>query len=243
MTHHVLSLGAGVNSTALLHVLVDRRMPLDEVVFADTGAEKSETYEYIENRIKPFLADRGIPYATVKAKTLLIERCLQGHTVPDRRFRWSTRDMKVNPIKRYLKPKAPITTYLGIAYDEIHRVRTSGVDWIMNQYPLVDLKITRLGCVKIIADHGWDVPVKSGCFFCPFNGKREWFWLWKNHRDQFEFAKKLEKNGSKYPNFALVNETLEELEKQFPRMLRNEAIEAEFTQTTLDDECSGYCMV
>ena len=41
---HVLSLGAGVNSTALLIYLVKNRMPLDYVVFADTGNEMPETY-------------------------------------------------------------------------------------------------------------------------------------------------------------------------------------------------------
>ena len=40
MTHYALSLGAGVNSTAMLLLATKEGLPLDEVVFADTGAEK-----------------------------------------------------------------------------------------------------------------------------------------------------------------------------------------------------------
>ena len=98
MTYHVLSLGAGVNSTALLHILLDRSMPLDEVVFSDTGAEHPETYAYLEKWILPFLSSRAVPYAKVAAKETLVERCLRGHTIPDRRYRWSTRDYKIRPI-------------------------------------------------------------------------------------------------------------------------------------------------
>lgn len=247
MIYSVLSLGAGVNSTALLHVLLDEQMPLDEVVLADTGAEKPETYEYIEKWIKPFLAEKGVPYTVVKPKTQLIERCLHGHKVPDRHFRWSTRDMKINPIKKYLKPRKPVHVYLGICYDEIHRVKDSRIDWITNSWPLVDKRITRQDCVDILRRKGWEIPVKSGCFFCPFQGKKDWFWLWKTHPDLFELSKKIERNGSKYPNFALVDGTLEKLEKTFPALFK-----AEREQTTLpmfariplfeDEECSGFCM-
>ena len=38
--NHVLSLGAGVNSTCLLLMIVDKRLPCDEVVFADTAFPK-----------------------------------------------------------------------------------------------------------------------------------------------------------------------------------------------------------
>ena len=45
---YVLSFGAGLNSTALLIMLVEKSYPLDEVIFADTGAEVPETYEHLK---------------------------------------------------------------------------------------------------------------------------------------------------------------------------------------------------
>jgi 3'-phosphoadenosine 5'-phosphosulfate sulfotransferase (PAPS reductase)/FAD synthetase len=52
MTHTALSLGAGVNSTALLILIEREGLQLDEVVFADTGSERPETYEYIKEWIQ-----------------------------------------------------------------------------------------------------------------------------------------------------------------------------------------------
>ena len=209
---------------------------MDEVVFADTGAEKPETYEYLEKWIKPYLKEKGIPYAEVRAKTLLIDRCMNGHTIPDRHFRWSTRDMKINPIKKHLKSKAPVDVYLGICYDEIHRVKQSPIPWITNSWPLVDYRITRSRCEEIIREKGWPIPVKSGCWFCPFQRKSEWYSLWKNKPALWEQSKRIEQNGSGYPNFALHDKTLPILEQEF-KLVK----EPNWHQETLD-ECSGYCM-
>jgi len=233
-----------VNSTALLHVLLDEKQPLDEVIFADTGAEKPETYAYIDQWILPFLEERGIPYARVSARykgsdDTLEARCLRGHTIPDRRYRWSTRDFKIRPIYRHLKPKAPVVCYLGIAYDEIERMKDALKPWLKHEWPLVDRRVTRAGCIEIIQAKGWPVPPKSGCFFCPFASMKEWRWLWESHTEMWAKARRIEENGSKYPEFALVRGTLIQLDKRFAR----EKL-AEESQTKLEDykeECEGFC--
>lgn len=236
--YHVLSLGAGVNSTALLHILLDRSMPLDEVVFADTFAEKPETYAYLEKWIVPFLSSSGIPYTCVAAKETLIERCLRGHTIPDRRYRWSTRDYKIRPIEKHLKPRAPVVTYLGIASDEAQRVKPARVPWNTHSWPLVDLGMTRADCEKLILSKGWPVPPKSGCFFCPFNRIGEWRELLRTHPDLFQRAVEIEKNGSRYPEFALVDGGLQKLRRRF----ESEERQRKMDQYQGDEECTGYCM-
>jgi 3'-phosphoadenosine 5'-phosphosulfate sulfotransferase (PAPS reductase)/FAD synthetase len=55
---HILSFGGGVNSVALMIWLVENQQPLDEVIFADTGAEVPETYGYLKITEK-YLDDRG----------------------------------------------------------------------------------------------------------------------------------------------------------------------------------------
>lgn len=239
-THSVLSLGAGVNSTALMLYLVDQGLPLNEVIFADTGAERPETYEYLKKYTIPYLNEKKIPFTTVRNKKTLIERCMQGHSLPDRRYRWSTRDFKIRPIYSYLKSKAPTRTYMGICYDEIHRVKSSQIEWNTNIYPLVEKRITRLGCVRIIQNHGWEIPVKSGCFFCPFTSKRGLYEIWLTHPDLWKQAIALEKNGSKYPNFIISDKPLENLEAEFSKILNDDLGQTKLT--ILDDECSGYCM-
>ena len=71
----------------------------------------------------------------------------------------------------------------------------SDVKYIKNKYPLVDEKITREKCINIITDDGYDLPLKSGCFFCPFNNKKRWIDLRNNHIDLFEKSKELEKRA------------------------------------------------
>ena len=245
MTYHALSLGAGVNSTALLHIIADERLPLDEVIFADTGAEKPETYAYIERWILPFLAKRGILYVRVAARykgeeDKLQARCIRGHTVPDRRYRWSTRDFKIRPIYRHLKPLAPVVCYLGIAYDEIHRMKDAQESWMTRAWPLIDRKITRAGCVAIIESKGWPVPPKSGCFFCPFASLAEWRWLHAEHPELWAEARRIEENGSKYPQFSLVRGTLARLEKRFDGERSQKTLEA-FQDPVKEEECEGVC--
>ncbi len=270
--YHILSLGAGVNSTALLHVIIDEGLPLDEVVMADTGAEKPETYDYVAKWIVPFLESRAIPFVTVQAKESLIERCMRGHTIPDRRYRWSTRDYKIQPIYKHLKPNLPATVYLGISFDEPDRVKDSLKERVTNNWPLGDRKRTRADCVKVIQSKGWPEPVKSGCWFCPFTRLDGWRWLWKEHPRLFKQAMEIEQNGSKYPQFTLYGR----LKKQRLRNLRGQGLllplaadipksaglaalalrfEAEARSDskaalaaleqmslTEDNDCSGYCM-
>ena len=56
-TRHVLSFGGGVNSAALMVVLLREGLPFDEAVFADTGGEVPETYQYLETA-RQYLADQ-----------------------------------------------------------------------------------------------------------------------------------------------------------------------------------------
>ena len=47
MTVKILNYGGGTNSTALAIWAVNAGIPLDAVVFADTGSESPETMEYV----------------------------------------------------------------------------------------------------------------------------------------------------------------------------------------------------
>tara|TARA_Y100001935_G_scaffold184304_1_gene152901 strand:- start:6157 stop:7353 length:1197 start_codon:yes stop_codon:yes gene_type:complete len=48
---------------------------------------------------------------------------------------------------------------------------------------------------------------RSGCFFCFYQQKIEWIWLYENNREKFEQAKKYEKDGFTW----IENESLDEL--------------------------------
>ena len=205
---HILSYGGGVNTVALMIVLTEEGAPLDEVVFADTGDEVPETYSYLDVT-KEYLSARGVPFRVVQKpnRKSLYETCWDRNVFPSAIWRWSTRDFKVNPIQSYYRRLGGhINQYMGIAYDEVMRVKDSRVSYVTNLYPLIDRGMTRADCESVISQAGLPIPVKSGCFFCPFNSVGRWRWLQDNHRDLFDKAVVLEENSKHYPSQRLTDQ-------------------------------------
>src|SRR5690349_20131082 len=56
----MVAYGAGVNSTAMLVEFARRGIRPDLILFADTGWEKPETYQYL-GVVRPFLKSVGFP--------------------------------------------------------------------------------------------------------------------------------------------------------------------------------------
>ncbi|WP_347574773.1 hypothetical protein [Sphingomonas sp. Ant20] len=57
--------GVGVDSTAMIVELAERGEPIDMVLFADPGAEKSATYAFIPV-FRAWMSERGIPSEIVR---------------------------------------------------------------------------------------------------------------------------------------------------------------------------------
>jgi len=175
------SFGYGVNSVALSEVIACER------VFSDTGCEMPETYEYMEyyKKHKPVT----ILNPVVQGCTNLEEFCRKINLPPLIRYRNCTHKWKITPLERYMKKKAgkgvPFTINIGYAYDEKHRAKIFESGRITYRYPLVEQKIDRKQCIEIIKEAGLEIPVKSGCWFCPFQHKSEWYKLMKKHPKLF----------------------------------------------------------
>ena len=58
---YIASVSFGKDSLAMLLLLIERKWPLDEVVFYDTGMEFSAIY-HIKDKIKPMLDNLGIKF-------------------------------------------------------------------------------------------------------------------------------------------------------------------------------------
>lgn len=186
-----LSHGAGVNSTALMLLLLDEGIEF-ESVFSDTGCEKPETYEYLDlldregyeiTRIKP----------NVKGFDNLYDYYWNWQGIPIRTWRHCTHKFKSRPLDKYADK--PCETMIGYDFNERKRCRIKNKGRITFTFPLVKKKINREQCVKIIQDHGLLVPIKSGCYLCPFQSKADWKRLRDKHPDLFKKAMALEKNA------------------------------------------------
>jgi hypothetical protein len=188
----IASFGCGVDSVAGLLLNSD----YDEIIFADTGSELPETYAYLDY----FEKKSGLKITKVKSHLGKIydyynnKRCFPLPT-----FRDCTGKFKIQPIRKYIREKygkkETFEMNIFIDYSEFHRMHTSDVKYAKNVYPLVEQKITREKCIELIKSKGYELPIKSGCFFCPFNTKKKWIELKNNHPDLFQKTLDLEKNA------------------------------------------------
>lgn len=194
----VLSLGAGVQSTTLLRMMIHGEIErADHAVFADTGWEPPAVYRHLET-LRTECDDAGIPLHIVSAGNIRADALN-----PDHRFasmpvhivnkkgepaigrRQCTSEYKLAPLmkkQRELAGLRPgqrcaehrITTVIGISWDETQRMRDPAFPWIVNDYPLVDRRIRRTDCLEWNRRHGYPLPPRSSCIGCPYHSNREW---------------------------------------------------------------------
>ena len=172
---YILSFGAGVNTVALMVMLIKQGSPLDGVVFADTGGETPATYEAVRVA-RDYLEGHGVPFTVVSSRpkeTDLYGTALRRRVIPSAKWRWCTRDFKVRPIHRYYRGlDRHINQYIGIAFDEVHRMKDSQDDYITNLYPLIEQRMTRHGLHLSYRGRRLACAGKERLLFLPFQFDR-----------------------------------------------------------------------
>lgn len=198
----ILAMGGGVQTTACL---IMYNTKYDAILFCDTGDEQPETYSYMEQYLKPFARQHNITWHTLKHPkwNSLMDRCFEQKVIPMRTRRWCTVDFKIKLINRKLKEmgatrRVPANVHLGISADESGRLGANA--WIDKPkykhqvYPLIDDHITRTQCYEIIKQHGWPLPVKSGCDFCPFQSRSKFRRLARERPERYAQIVRMEQN-------------------------------------------------
>jgi len=179
----ILSFGGGLQTTALAIMVAKGEIEVDEVVFADTGAEKPETYWYMENYIKPIIDITILPVENGGLKAY----CEKYRIVPSVVNRWCTRIFKVERLDKYVNRQGMM---IGFSTDEIQRSLNPIFEG--DTFPLIEMGVSSADCSRLISDYGYPVPIKSSCYFCPYQRWPEWNWLKRKHQDLFEDAIRLE---------------------------------------------------
>jgi len=186
----ILSFGGGLQTTALAIMVAQGKLEVDEVVFADTGAEKPETYWYMENYTKPMLAEANIPFIEVSNKDKLYDYCWRKQDIPSVQWRWCTDRFKVRPIHKVANGAVQL---IGFSTDESHRAqRQFKRIKTRREFPLIELGLSSSDCRRVIQEYGYPIPLKSSCFICQYQRVTEWNWLKNNHPDLFQKALDLE---------------------------------------------------
>lgn len=216
-TLHILSLGAGVQSTTLALMAAHGEiepMP-DAAIFADTGWEPRAVYEHLRWLMSPNVLP--FPVHIISAGNLRhdIENLVKlgkgsrrtpplftpgkdGKGVPLRRQ--CTSGYKIEPITKLLrrligvKPRqrmpaeTKVNLWLGISLDEIYRMKPAREPWIERRWPLVDLRMSRWDCLRWVERNGYPKPPRSSCIGCPYHSDEEWRRLRDNTPEEWKDA-------------------------------------------------------
>lgn len=223
---HVVSLSGGKDSTAMLLMMLERKMPVDMILFCDTGMEFPAMYEhldklekYIGREITRIRSEKSFLYYLLehqpKWKNEERERkgaC--GYSWPGPRMRWCTSHMKTLVIDKYLSNLAKeyeIIHYVGIAADEKERVKNLC-------YPLVEWGVTEKEALQYCLDKGFDFGGlyelfdRVSCWCCPLQGLAELRNLRKFFPDLWKLL--MEWDARTWRQFR-KDYSVEELEKRF----------------------------
>ena len=95
-----------------------------------------------------------------------------------------TDKFKLRPMGKWKKQHGITENYMGIDAGEAHRAH--GFD--LKYFPLIQEGIDLDGCIEIIKSEGLEVPVKSGCYICPNQGKKGFRALKREHPKLFQKA-------------------------------------------------------
>ncbi len=178
---------SGGRTSAFMSIYLKNLYPNNEQinVFANTGKEKEETYEFIDKLDKEFdlnvvwleavvnpVKGKGTTYKIVNFKTAdragnPFEDVLKKYGLPSKLYKHCTRELKQVPITKYGNDVLGHghVQAIGIRADERHRM-TTNKNLI---YPLCDINITKRFILDWWKDQTFDLQLKGyqgNCDFC-----------------------------------------------------------------------------
>lgn len=198
--YYIAAWSGGKDSTYMVNELLKRDLPLDEVIFCDTGYEFEMMYNYIP-LVEEYWKSK---YPNIKVTKLnwgngkeIWEKYAEG-VFTKGQFKgkprgfpfhmgmsWCTRELKVNTLKKHLKQKYKefnVIEYVGIAFNEPDRI----TDAPNTKYPLFEWQITEDDIAQSLVEQGLHNPLynhfhRTGCFTCPKQSLSSLYKIYKHY--------------------------------------------------------------
>lgn len=219
----IVSFSGGKDSTAMLLRMIETGMNIDKIVFADTGFEFPELYEYIKRIEKHIGKKIEVVYPSKTFEDWFYGKTTRGKAKDEVRgfplriypCYWS-REAKIVPLTKLQKKTDKV--YIGIAYDEKERCQsTSNL-----KYPLVEWKWTEQDCINYLNEKNLFNPLyvnfdRLGCYFCPKQNEKSIYVLWKNYPDLWNKTKFWETEQKKLNGRLIWDKSLKEYEDLFSK--------------------------
>lgn len=199
---HIVNFSGGKDSTAMLLMMLEKDMQIDDIIFCDTGKEFPQMYEHIEKvqdyigrKITTLKADKSFDYYMfdhIKSRGKHTD--IAGYGWATMRIRWCTNVLKRQVVNRYLKGINHVK-YIGIAYDEPKRHANIDPNVI---HPLYDWGITEAQALQYCYDKGftwgglYEHLDRVSCWCCPLKNQKELKAMYKFYPDLWEKLKDMD---------------------------------------------------
>jgi len=184
---HILSLGAGVQSSTLaLMAAAGEVTPMPTAaIFADTQAEPQSVYRWLDwlEKELPFPVHRVTKGSLTDAQLLIRKRTKtvgkpwskslipafiknpdgtkgimgRGCTYDHKILQLLKKERELGGIKRGQKTVG-VVSWIGISLDEVVRMKSSRERWVENRWPLIEKEMTRHDCLRWMQAHGFPTP-------------------------------------------------------------------------------------
>ena len=237
---NVFNLSFGKDSMATLILAAEQGISIDRVMYCDIKFSPDMSGEH------PLMAER-MPIAEARLKELFgvtVDHTYSGISFIEQFYKvkqtgnhigdrygfpysigaWCNDRLKLKAISKYLEQfdNAPVTEFIGIAYDELRRwERLKVKETPSHKYRslLVEQHITEKQAFKICQKYNLLSPVyqlddifRGGCWFCPKQCLADLYSLWKNYPELYEKLLRMEPDSH---NTFKPNESLQHLTERF----------------------------
>lgn len=235
--YNLVSFSGGKDSTAMLLGMIERDMPIDCILFCDTGLEFPTMYDHID-KVEKYI---GRPITRVRAEhsyeymmfdipvnrgpnSPIVQKYgaeAYGYGWPGPLQRWCTTRLKDMPREQFLRDlrkQYTIREHIGIAADESYRLERKQNQSENHIHPLVDWGMAEADCLQYCYQHGFDWSglyehfSRVSCWCCPLQSLPELRKLHKYYPDLWAKLKDWDKRT--WRNFR-ADFSVEELEVRF----------------------------
>ena len=208
--NNIISLSGGKDSTTMLLMMIEKKIPVDHIVFFDTGWDFPGMSEHID-KLEKYIDREIIRLKPNKS----FEELFDKYGFPSLKGRWCT-TYKRDTLSKFSNQYKPNTQWIGFSSDESKRIKKT----IGYNYPLVDWKVTEEDALKYCYDKGFDWGGlyekynRVSCWNCPLQSLKDLKALWLHFPEYWKRLLKMQEQ-SKWQ--FRKDYTLEELDERFTR--------------------------
>lgn len=208
---HIVAFSGGKDSTAMLLRMLEENMPVDIILFCDTGLEFPAMYKHIEavekytgRKITVVKAKEDFEFLLAKKEVVKTQKTqftekyglsYVGYSWPGPKTRWCTEKLKTVPRTQFfreLQKSYEIIQYVGLAADEKYRLLRKCNQGSNIRHPLIEWGMTEKDCLAYCKERGfdwkglYDIFERVSCWCCPLQPLSELRMLRKHFPDLWE---------------------------------------------------------